>query len=67
MLSIATTDGKSSYWYQEASGRLVRNEGLNLRVGCDRSGLEDLLRRVARMDVQTVEATPLGSPWDNVR
>ncbi|MCZ7861881.1 hypothetical protein O9X98_10880 [Agrobacterium salinitolerans] len=65
MLSIATTDGKSSYWYQESGGRMVRHEGLSLRVGRDRSGLGGLLRRVSRMDVKTVEAIPLGAPWES--
>jgi hypothetical protein len=63
MLSLATADGKSSYWYEEADGRMVRSEGLNLRVGRDLSGLENLLRRVSANDIHLVEAFPVGTPW----
>jgi hypothetical protein len=64
MLSFATADGKSSFWYEESDGdRHIRNEGLRLRVGRDRSGLEDLLHRMAKRDVWKVEVIGLDAPW----
>lgn len=64
MLSFATDEGKSSFWYKESLGeRHVRSEGVRLRVGRDHSGLEALLRRIASMEVRTVEAIGLDVPW----
>jgi hypothetical protein len=64
MLSFTTTDGKSSFWYQESDrDKLVRSEGLRLRVGRDRSGLADLLHRMSKRNVWKVEAIGIDAPW----
>jgi hypothetical protein len=64
LLSIATSEGKTSFWYEETdSDRFVRNEGLCLRVGRDRSGLSAHLRRIEAMNLWKVEAIGLDAPW----
>lgn len=55
LLIFSAADGKVSYRYQEGD-QLIKNDGLRLRVGTDRSGLEALLAKVARQKVEKVEA-----------
>jgi hypothetical protein len=65
VLSFAADDGYSSYWYQEVgdSKRMIRNEGLVLRVGKDTSGLTEMLRRVCGQKIERIEAIPTTVPW----
>ncbi len=65
MLSFAADKGFSSYWYQEGgdSKRFIRNEGLVLRVGKDKSGLTQLLRKMCRQKITHIEAIPTSVPW----
>jgi hypothetical protein len=65
VLSFAASDGYSSFWYQEGgdSKRMVRSEGIVLRVGKDTSGLSELLRRVCSQKIERIEAIPATVPW----
>jgi hypothetical protein len=67
LLTIATSEGKSSYWYQEmGTDVLIRREGLVLQNGYDQSGLRELLRKLAQKPIKSVEAIPLSKPWNIV-
>lgn len=65
LLTIATSEGKSSYWYQDsATDVLVRKEGLRLQNGYDESGLREILSKIAQKPIRSVEAIPLSEPWE---
>ena len=65
LLTIATTDGKSSFWYQEpATDVLIRKEGLLLQNGYDQSGLREILSKIAQQPIKNVEAIPVSERWE---
>jgi hypothetical protein len=64
LLTITTLDGKSSYWYQETNtDRIIRSEGLVLQNGYDKSGLREILLKMASKPIKRAEAIPISEPW----